>query len=159
MTFEFATAGRILFGRGTVAAVPALAREPREPCACSCWVGADRGSEALTGWTRARPASARWSSTSSGEPTTHLVDQATDLARDEALRPGDRLGRGQRDRRRQGRGGHARRTRATSSTTWRSWAEASRSRGPACRSSPCPPPPAPGTEVTRNAVLDVPEHR
>ena len=47
MTFEFATAGRILFGRGTSRQVPALARELGRR-ALVVLGGSGRGREALT---------------------------------------------------------------------------------------------------------------
>ena len=47
MTFEFATAGRIVFGRGKSQQVPALARDLGR-CALVVLGGSNRGREALT---------------------------------------------------------------------------------------------------------------
>src|SRR5947209_1597654 len=81
MTFEFATAGRILFGRGMAQQVPALARDLGRR-ALVVLGGSDRGREALTrGLGDAGVHSAVFNV--SGEPTTHLVDMATGIARAE----------------------------------------------------------------------------
>ena len=81
MTFEFATAGRILFGRGKSQLVPALARDLGRH-ALVVLGGSSRGREALTeGLSDAgvRPVVFNVS----GEPSIHLVDQATAIARRE----------------------------------------------------------------------------
>ncbi len=81
MTFEFATAGRILFGRGTSREVPALARDLGRR-ALVVLGASDRGREALTqalGEVGIRPVGFNVG----GEPTTHLVDEATRIARAE----------------------------------------------------------------------------
>ena len=81
MTFEFATAGRILFGRGTSRQVPALARDLGRR-ALVVLGGSGRGREALTaglGDADVRPVVFNVG----GEPTTHLVDEATRIARAE----------------------------------------------------------------------------
>jgi alcohol dehydrogenase class IV len=81
MTFEFATAGRIIFGRGKAQQIPALARDLGRR-ALVVLGGSNRGCQALTeGLTDAgvRPVVFNVS----GEPTTHLVDQATRSARAE----------------------------------------------------------------------------
>ena len=81
MTFEFATAGRILFGRGKSRQVPALARDLGRR-ALVVLGGTDRGRQALTAGlddAGIRPVVFNVS----GEPTTHLVDRATRVARDE----------------------------------------------------------------------------
>ncbi len=87
MTFEFATAGRILFGRGKSRQIPALARDLGHR-ALVVLGGSNRGREALTkGLSDAgvRPVVFNVS----GEPTTHLVDQATADRPRGGLRPGD----------------------------------------------------------------------
>ncbi len=79
MTFEFATAGRILFGRASSQKIPTLARDLGRR-ALVVLGSSDRGREALTeGLFEAgvRPVVFNVS----GEPTTHLVDQATAIAR------------------------------------------------------------------------------
>lgn len=81
MTFEFATAGRILFGRGSSRQVPALARGFGRR-ALVVLGGSGRGGEALTqGLGDAGVRSLVFNV--SGEPTTHLVDRATRIARSE----------------------------------------------------------------------------
>jgi alcohol dehydrogenase class IV len=81
MTFEFATAGRILFGRGQSQQIPVLARDLGRR-ALVVLGGSDRGRQALMeGLSDAgvRPVVFNVS----GEPTTHLVDRATGIARAE----------------------------------------------------------------------------
>ena len=81
MNFEFATAGRILFGRGTSRQIPALARSLGRR-ALVVLGGSGRGREALTrGLGEAGVRSVVFHV--SGEPTVHLVDLATGLARGE----------------------------------------------------------------------------
>jgi alcohol dehydrogenase class IV len=81
MTFEFATTGRILFGRGTSRQIPALARDLGRR-ALVVLGGSSRGREALTeGLSDARVRSVVFNV--SGEPTTQLVDEATGIARAE----------------------------------------------------------------------------
>jgi alcohol dehydrogenase class IV len=81
MTFEFATAGRILFGRGASSQVPALARDLGRR-ALVVLGASGRGREALArGLEDAGVGSVVVHV--GGEPTTHLVDRATRLARDE----------------------------------------------------------------------------
>jgi alcohol dehydrogenase class IV len=81
MTFEFATAGRIRFGRGAARQLPALARELGRRAFVT--IGSSgRGREELTaGLAQAGVASVLFSV--SGEPTTHLVERAIDQARAE----------------------------------------------------------------------------
>jgi alcohol dehydrogenase class IV len=80
MTFEFATAGRILFGPGTSRQIPALASELGNR-ALVVLGGSSRGREALTGGlAEAGVRSVVFNV--SGEPTTHLVDEATRVARE-----------------------------------------------------------------------------
>src|SRR5262245_39732054 len=79
MIFEFATAGRILFGRGRSQQVPTLARDLGRR-ALVLLGGSGRGRDVLT----AGLAGAGVESVVfyvSGEPTTHLVDEATAIAR------------------------------------------------------------------------------
>jgi alcohol dehydrogenase class IV len=81
MTFEFATAGRILFGRGKSKQIPTLARDLGHR-ALVVLGGSGRGRQALTeGLSDAGVRPVVFSV--SGEPTTHLVDQATGIARAE----------------------------------------------------------------------------
>jgi alcohol dehydrogenase class IV len=79
MTFEFATAGRILFGRGTSRQVPDLARGLGRR-ALVVLGGSGRGREALTGGLSDAGVSSVVVKVG-GEPTTHLVDEAARLAR------------------------------------------------------------------------------
>jgi alcohol dehydrogenase class IV len=79
MTFEFATAARILFGRASSQQIPTLARDLGRR-ALLVLGSSDRGREALTEGlfdAGVRPVVFKVS----GEPTTHLVDQATAIAR------------------------------------------------------------------------------
>jgi alcohol dehydrogenase class IV len=81
MTFEFATAGRILFGRGASRQIPALARELGRR-ALVVLGGSGRGRETLEeglGDAGVRTMVFQVE----GEPTTHLVDRATRAARSE----------------------------------------------------------------------------
>src|SRR5262245_3467521 len=81
MTFEFATAGRILFGRGKSQQIPALARELGRR-ALVVLGGSDRGRQALTeGLSDAGVSTVVFNVC--GEPTTDLVDRATGIARAE----------------------------------------------------------------------------
>jgi alcohol dehydrogenase class IV len=79
MTFEFATAGRILFGRASSQQFPTLARDLGRR-ALVVLGRSSRGREPLTeGLFDAGIHSVVFNV--SGEPTTHLVDQATAIAR------------------------------------------------------------------------------
>jgi alcohol dehydrogenase class IV len=81
MTFEFATAGRILFGRGASRQVPTLARGLGRR-ALVVLGGSGRGRETLTrGLENAGVHPVVF--TAGGEPTTHLVDRSTGVARAE----------------------------------------------------------------------------
>jgi alcohol dehydrogenase class IV len=81
MTFEFATAGRIVFGRGQSQQIPTLARELGRR-ALVVLGGSDRGRQALTeGLNDAGVGSVVFNV--NGEPTTHLVDRASGIARAE----------------------------------------------------------------------------
>jgi alcohol dehydrogenase class IV len=79
--FEFATAGRVLFGRGTSQQIPDLARD----LGCRALLvlgGSDRGRQALLeGLSDAHIRAVVFNV--SGEPTTDLVDRATAIARAE----------------------------------------------------------------------------
>lgn len=81
MPYEFATAGRILFGRGRAGQVPALARELGRR-ALVVLGGSGRGREAITEGLRAAGVHAV-SFQVGGEPTVGLVDEAVSLARAE----------------------------------------------------------------------------
>jgi alcohol dehydrogenase class IV len=155
MTFEFATAGRILFGRGTSRQIPALARDLGRR-ALVVLGGSDRGREALTAGLRdAGVHSVVFNA--SGEPTTHLVDEATGIARGEGCELVIALGGG------------------SVIDTGKAAAGLLGNPGAALDylelvggGKPLVEPGVPflavpttagtGTEVTRNAVLDVPEH-
>jgi alcohol dehydrogenase class IV len=81
MIFEFATAGRVLFGRGKSQRIPELVRDLGSRVMVVLG-GSDRGRQALTerlSDARIRPVVFNVS----GEPTTHLVDRATEIARAE----------------------------------------------------------------------------
>ena len=81
MTFEFATAGRILFGCGNARQVPALARDLGRR-ALLVLGGSGRGRDAWTqglGEVGVRAVVVNVS----GEPTTHLVGEAAGIARSE----------------------------------------------------------------------------
>ena len=79
MTFEFATVGRIVFGRGKSEQIPILARDLGRR-ALLVLGGSSRGREVLTqGLSHAGVDTVVFSVT--GEPTTHLVDEAAAIAR------------------------------------------------------------------------------
>jgi alcohol dehydrogenase class IV len=81
MTFGFATAGRILFGRGQSQQIPTLAQELGRR-ALVVLGGSDRGRQALTeGLSDAGLPQVVFNV--SGEPTTDQVDRATGIARAE----------------------------------------------------------------------------
>ena len=81
MNFEFATAGRILFGRGKSRQVPTLARGLGQ-CALVVLGASNRGREELTQGLSAAGVRSVVCNVR-GEPTTHLVDEATRTARAE----------------------------------------------------------------------------
>jgi alcohol dehydrogenase class IV len=81
MTFEFATAARILFGRGKSQQIPTLARELGH-CGLVVMGGAGRGRKALAEALSDAGVRAVVFNVS-GEPTTHLVDEATAIASSE----------------------------------------------------------------------------
>jgi alcohol dehydrogenase class IV len=76
--FEFATARRVVFGRGASRQVPALARE-RGRCALVVLGGSGRGGEALVEGLREAGVIAIVFPVRH-EPTTHLVEEASSLA-------------------------------------------------------------------------------
>jgi alcohol dehydrogenase class IV len=82
MTFEFATAGRIVFGAGTASQLPALAKSLGKT-ALLVLGRTGRGSEALSAaFAQAGVRSVTFRV--EGEPTVQMIDQAKDLALDEA---------------------------------------------------------------------------
>ncbi|MEW4570141.1 iron-containing alcohol dehydrogenase [Tautonia sp. JC769] len=84
MNFEFATAGRIVFGSGSAAKLPSLARELGGRRALVVLGGSERGREALTAGL-AEVGIASVVVAVGGEPTTDRVDEATHLARAEGV--------------------------------------------------------------------------
>ena len=156
MTFEFATAGRILFGRGTSQQIPALARDLGRR-ALVVLGGSSRGRKALTeGLSDAgvRPVVFNVS----GEPTTHLVDQATGIARAEGCDLVISVGGGSVID-----AGKAVAGMLANPGEVRDYLELAGGGKPLLtRGVPfiaVPTTAGTGTEVTRNAVLDVPEHK
>ena len=156
MKFEFATAGRILFGTDSSGQLPSLAQGLGDT-ALLVLGGSRRHGEALT---------RRWpervfapgSSASSDEPTTHLVDEAAALARDSGCNLVIAVGGG------------------SVIDTGKAVAAMLAHPGPVLDylelvgggqpldrpGAPCiavPTTAGTGTEVTRNAVLGVPEHQ
>jgi alcohol dehydrogenase class IV len=81
MTFEFATAGRILFGRGSFSKIPGLARDLGSR-ALLVLGRSGRGADVLTS-SLAEAGVRTQIFNVEGEPTTHLVDRATRVAREE----------------------------------------------------------------------------
>jgi alcohol dehydrogenase class IV len=79
MTFEFATAGRILFGPGKSQQVPTLARDLGRR-ALVVLGGSGRGGQVLTEGLNGAGVRAVVFHVC-GEPTTHMVDEATGIAR------------------------------------------------------------------------------
>ncbi|QEH34929.1 1,3-propanediol dehydrogenase [Aquisphaera giovannonii] len=79
MTFEFATAGRILFGRGAVRQVPELARGLGKRALLVLGRSGRGGDEMAAALEGAGIPSARYHV--GGEPTTTMVDEASALAR------------------------------------------------------------------------------
>lgn len=156
MTFEFATAGRIIFGRGKSEQVPALAREFGRR-ALVVLGGSDRGRQALTeGLSDAgiRPVVFNIS----GEPTTHLVDRATGIARAERCDLVISVGGGSVID-----AGKAVAGLLANPGEARDYLELAGGGKPLLeRGVPfiaVPTTAGTGSEVTRNAVLDVPEHQ
>jgi alcohol dehydrogenase class IV len=80
MTFEFATAQRVVFGRGKARQVPAMARGLGR-CALVVLGGSGRGADALRDALNGAGVAPVVCNVS-GEPTTHLVDELTRLARE-----------------------------------------------------------------------------
>jgi alcohol dehydrogenase class IV len=156
MTFEFATAGRILFGRGKSQQIPALARDLGRR-ALVVLGGSDRGREALTaGLSDAgvRPLVFNVS----GEPTTQLVDRATRIARAERCDLVIAVGGGSVID-----AGKAVAGLLANPGEVRDYLELAGAGKPLLeRGAPfiaVPTTAGTGAEVTRNAVLDVPEHK
>jgi alcohol dehydrogenase class IV len=156
MTFEFVTAGRILFGRGQSRQIPSLARELGRR-ALVVLGGSGRGREPLTdGLSDAgvRPVVFNVS----GEPTTHLVDQATVIAREEGCDLVISMGGGSAID-----AGKAVAGLLANPGEVRDYLELAGGGKPLLeRGVPfiaVPTTAGTGAEVTRNAVLDVPEHK
>ncbi len=156
MTFEFATAGRILFGCGQLRQVPALARGLGRR-ALLVLGASNRGREGLTqalGEAGIRPVSFNVG----GEPTTHLVDEATRMARAEgcdlviALGGGSVIDAGKAVAGLLGNPGVA--------LDYLELVGGGKSlANPGVPFVAIPTTAGTGAEVTRNAVLDVPEHK
>jgi alcohol dehydrogenase class IV len=156
MTFELATAGRILFGRGKSQQVPALARDLGRR-ALVVLGGSSRGRKALTdGLSDAGVHSVVFNV--SGEPTTHLVDQATGIARAEGCDLVISVGGGSVID-----AGKAVAGLLANPGGVRDYLELAGGGKPLLeRGAPfiaVPTTAGTGAEVTRNAVLDVPEHK
>lgn len=156
MTFEFATAGRILFGRGQSQRIPALARELGRR-ALVVLGGSDRGRQALTdGLSDAGIPSVVLNVR--GEPTTDLVDQATGIARAEGCDLVISVGGGSAID-----AGKAVAGLLANPGPVRDYLELAGGARPLLeRGIPfiaVPTTAGTGSEVTRNAVLDVPEHK
>src|SRR5262249_4223425 len=156
MTFEFATAGRILFGRGQSQQIPILARDLGRR-ALVVLGGSSRGRTALTeGLSDAgvRPVVFNVS----GEPTTHLVDRATGIARAEGCDLVISVGGGSVID-----AGKAVAGLLANPGEVRDYLELAGGGKPLLeRGVPfiaVPTTAGTGAEVTRNAVLDVPEHK
>jgi alcohol dehydrogenase class IV len=156
MTFEFATAGRILFGRGKAQQIPTLARDLGR-CALVVLGGSGRGGQALAeGLSGAGVHPVVFNV--SGEPTTHLVDQATRIARAEScdlvisLGGGSVIDAGKAVAGMLGNPGEV-----LHYLELVGGGKALRERGVPFIAVPTTA--GTGTEVTRNAVLDVPEHK
>ena len=156
MTFEFATAGRILFGRGKSQQIPSLARDLGRR-ALVVLGGSSRGREALTdGLSDAgvRPVVFNVS----GEPSTHLVDEATGIARAEGCDLVLSVGGGSVID-----AGKAVAGMLANPGEVRDYLEVAGGGKPLLeRGVPfiaVPTTAGTGAEVTRNAVLDVPEHK
>lgn len=156
MTFEFATAGRIVFGRGSIQRLPSYARELGRR-AFLLLGGADRGREALAAALRdAGVESVAWNV--AGEPTTHQVDEAAAAARAEdcefviALGGGSVLDAGKAVAAMLANPGRA----IDYLEVVGGGQELARPAAP-CITAPTTA--GTGAEVTRNAVLGVPEHQ
>ncbi|SIO65249.1 Alcohol dehydrogenase, class IV [Singulisphaera sp. GP187] len=155
MIFEFATAGRILFGRGSARQVPALARDLGR-YAVVVLGGSDRGREALTQGLDAVGVRSLVVNIG-GEPTTTLVDEAARIARSEhcdlviAVGGGSVIDAGK-----------AIAGLLTNPGDVLDYLEVVGGgkplREPAVPFLAVPTTAGTGTEATRNAVLDVPEH-
>jgi alcohol dehydrogenase class IV len=156
MTFEFATAGRILFGRGKSRQIPALARDLGRR-ALLVLGGSNRGRKVLVdGLSDAGVPPLVFNV--SGEPTTHLVDEATGIARAEGCDLVISLGGGSVID-----AGKAVAGMLANPGEVRDYLELAGGGKPLLeRGVPfiaVPTTAGTGAEVTRNAVLDVPEHK
>lgn len=156
MIFEFATAGRILFGAGKATMIPSLARDLGHR-ALVVLGGSERGREALTaGLAEAGLASVVVAV--GGEPTTHQVDEATRLARAEgcdlviAQGGGSVLDAGKAVAALLGNPGEV-------LDYLELVGKGQPLQHPGVPFIAVPTTAGTGTEATRNAVLDVPEHR
>ncbi|WP_169972935.1 iron-containing alcohol dehydrogenase [Tautonia rosea] len=156
MIFEFATAGRILFGLGKAAMLPSLASDLGQR-ALVVLGGAERGRDGLTAGL-AEVGIASVVVAVSGEPTTHQVDEATQLARDErcdlviAQGGGSVLDAGKAVAALLGNPGEV-------LDYLELVGKGQPLQQPGVPFLAVPTTAGTGTEVTRNAVLDVPEHR
>lgn len=156
MTFEFATAGRILFGSGTAQQLPTRARAFGRR-AFVVLGGSHRGREALTeGLGNAGVRSVVFNV--SREPTVHLVDEATRIAREEGCDLVISQGGGSVID-----AGKAVAGMLTNPGAVLDYLELVGGGKPLLEPGvpllAVPTTAGTGTEVTRNAVLDVPEHR
>ena len=156
MTFEFATAEGIHFGRGKSQQIPTLARDFGRR-ALVVLGGSGRGRQALTeglGDAGVRPVVFNVS----GEPTTHLVDQATGIARAEGCDLVISVGGGSVIDT-----GKAVAGMLANPGEVQDYLELAGGGKPLLKRGvpfiAVPTTAGTGTEVTRNAVLDVPEHK
>jgi len=81
MTFEFATAGRVIFGRGTVTQLPALAREFGERAMVVTGSNPQRHEDLIQRLTENGLAIVRFPI--HGEPTTQAIERGVEIARAE----------------------------------------------------------------------------
>ena len=156
MTFELATAERILFGRGVSRQIPTLARDLGRR-ALVVLGGSSRGRTALTeGLSDAGVCPVVFNV--SGEPTTHLVDQATGIARTEGCDLVISVGGGSVID-----AGKAVAAMLANAGEVRDYLELAGGGKPLVKRGvpfiAVPTTAGTGTEVTRNAVLDVAEHK
>ena len=156
MAFEFTTAGRILFGRGTSQQIPTLARD----LGCRALVvlgGSSRGRKDLTDGLSAAGIRPVVYSVSE-EPTTHLVDEATGIARAEGCDLVISAGGGSVID-----AGKAVAGMLANAGEVRDYLEVVGGGKPLVKRGvpfiAVPTTAGTGAEVTRNAVLDVPEHK
>jgi alcohol dehydrogenase class IV len=156
MKFEFATAGRIIFGCGSVQQIPVLARGMGKTALLVLGRSSRRGEEVSAALESESIRAVIFSV--GNEPTTHLVNQASELARSQecdlviAVGGGSVIDTGK-----------AVAAMLTNPGDVLDYLEIVGGGKPILnRSAPfiaVPTTAGTGTEVTRNAVLDVPEHR